>query len=338
MGKEELKTNYRVKDEDLKNNMDISANLEKENTDFFGIYYSLDDYRIQTELNNEKINEHTYYKDSIKYPRHIFYKNLYLSKIIQKPTSKNLIERFILFRNPFYIYKLLKKDKQIKKKSGVIFSFIVSLSIVINLSLQRVTSNFLVQREKLISKTIFGTYFFSYNIISYIIVFPFIHYLVKCFGIYIILFPSLLLITLSSAFFEMICFLNPEGGFVDLTKYHDGENDKLVDSANKYLLPFVYIISISFIGLDYVLYFFIIRLTKTIYRCTLLANCQIIYDLCFVISFGVEKYLSGGYYYDCIFSIISIVNSLFINSSEDSLNIGEMREIKLDENISNEKQ
>ena len=163
------------------------------------------------------------------------------------------------------------------------------------------------------------------------------HYLIKCFGLYIILFPSLIIITVSTGLFEIICFLNPVEDFTDISIYHDGTNDKLVDSANNYLLPFVYMISFCFISLDYVLYFFILKLTKTIYRCSLLGNCQIIYDLCYIISFGMEKYISGGYYYACIFSIISIVNSIFINSSEDSLNIGEMREIKFDESKTNEK-
>ena len=71
--------------------------------------------------------------------------------------------------------------------------------------------------------------------------------------------------------------------------------------------------------------------------CTLLANCQIIYNICYIISFGLEKYIFGGYYYSIIFTIISIVNSIFVNTSEDSLNIGEMREIKLDEIKINEK-
>ena len=337
LGKEELKTNYRVKDDELKNNVDMSSTIEKENVNFFGIYYSLDDYRIQTELNNEKINENTNYKDSIKYQKNYFYKYLYFNKIIQKPQSKNIIERFNIFRNPFYFFQLMKKDRQLKKRAFVIFSFIISMSIVINLTLQRITTNYFVQRDKLISKKVFGTYLFSYIIISLIMLFPFVHYLVKCFGIYIILFPSLLVITISTAIFEIICFLNPDGGFTDLTIYHDGTNDKLVDSANKYLLPFVYLISFSFVSLDYIFYFFVIKLTKTIYRCLFLGSCQIIYDICFIISFGVEKYISGGYYYACIFSIISIVNSVFVNTSEDSLNIGEMREIKYDEAKSNEK-
>ena len=140
----------------------------------------------------------------------------------------------------------MAKDKQFKKKSGITFSFIISLSIVINLSLQRITSNYLVQREKLITSSVFGTYLFLYICITFILLFPFIHYLIKCFGIYIILFPCLILITISAVFFEMICFLNPNGDFIDLTKYHDGDNAKLVDSANKYLLPFILFHSVMY--------------------------------------------------------------------------------------------
>jgi hypothetical protein len=92
-----LKNNYRVKDDEIKNNVDMSSTIEKENINFFGIYYSLDDYRIQTELNNEKINENTKYLDTIKFQKSYFYKQLYENKIIQKPNSKNLIERFNIF-------------------------------------------------------------------------------------------------------------------------------------------------------------------------------------------------------------------------------------------------
>ena len=90
----------------------MSATLEKENINFFGIYYSIDDFRIQTELNNEKINENTNIFDVIRYPKNFFYKKLILHKVIQKPkpSSKNIIERFNIYKNPFYLLKLMKKD------------------------------------------------------------------------------------------------------------------------------------------------------------------------------------------------------------------------------------
>ena len=209
LGKEELKSFYRVKDDDLKNNVDMSATIEKENINIFGIYYNLDDYRIQTELNNEKINENTKYIDSIRFQKNFFYKQLYLSKIIQKPNSKNIIERFNIFRNPFYLYELIKKDRQLKKKAFVIFSFIIALSIVINLTLQRITSNYFLKRETLILKSVFDSVILTHLSIFVaisIVILIVIHCLVKCFGIYIILFPSLIIITFSTAFFAGICF------------------------------------------------------------------------------------------------------------------------------------
>ena len=47
---------------------------------------------------------------------------------------------------------------------------------------------------------------------------------------------------------------------------------------------------------------------------------------------GLENFISGGNYYSGIFSLISLINSFFINSSDDSLNISEVREIQYDEN------
>ena len=52
-----------------------------------------------------------------------------------------------------------------------------------------------------------------------IILFPFVHYLTKFFGIYAVLFPFLVIITLGTWFFELSCFLFWNGGMVDLTKY-----------------------------------------------------------------------------------------------------------------------
>ena len=57
------------------------------------------------------------------------------------------------------------------------------------------TSYYFLQREKLISKTLFINYLFLCLILMFIILFPFVHYLTKCFGIYAVLFPFLILIT-----------------------------------------------------------------------------------------------------------------------------------------------
>ena len=139
------------------------------------------------------------------------------------------------------------------------------------------------------------------------------HYLTKCFGIYVVLFPFLVLINIGTWLFEIFCFVIPDKDIIDITKYDDSRNDKIIDNGNNYLLPQIFIISISLVCLDYVLYFYIIKLTKTIYRCSLLALAQIIYNLSFIIGFGLENFINGGYYFAGIFSGIAFINSFFIN-------------------------
>ena len=331
IGKEELKKNYRVKEEEIKNNME-NILTEKENTNYFGILYSTGDKRIQSEINNEKINLNTHILDPFKHTKSSFYNDLYSNKLIKQYKSKNLIERFNIYLEPTYIFKLIFKNKHIKKKTSIIFAFVINLSIAINFPLQRITQNYLFQREKLISSDVFINYLFLCLILSIIILFPFVHYLIKCFGIYIILFPFLILITLGTIFFELACFLISNGGISDLTIYDQRTNDELIAKGNNSILPEVFIITISLVCIDYVFYFFIIKLTKTIYRCSVLSLAQIVYNLCFIIGIGLEKYIRGGYYYAGIFSMIAFINSFFINSSDDSLNISEVREIKYDEN------
>ena len=331
LGKEELKKNYRVKEEEKKKNIE-SILAEKEDINYFGILYSTEDYRIQSELNNEKINQNTFISDAFKFSRQNFYNELYSNKKINRFKPKNIIERIIILKDPFYIIKLLFKERHIQKNLYIIIAFIINLSIVINLPLQRITSHYLLKRDDLISSKVFINYLFLILLLMIIILFPFVHYLIKCFGIYSVLFPFLVLITIGTWFFELSCFLFWNGGMVDLTKYDDRSEDQIIDKWNQNLLPQLFLNSISLICLDYVLYFVIIKLTKTIYRCSALAISQILHDLCFILGMGLENFIKGGNYYSGIFSLISLINSFFINSSDDSLNISEVREIQYDEN------
>ena len=330
LGKDELKKNYGVKNDEKKGVEQIIN--EKENMNYFGILYSTDDYRIQSELNNEKINNNTYILDTFKYNKKSFYQELYARKKIDQYKSKTLIERFNIYQSPLYIVKLIFKNKHIQKKLNILISFIMCISIVINLPIQRVTSNYLFGRNKLVSLNVFINYLILCLILIFIILFPFAHYLTKCFGIKAVLFPFLALIIVGTWAFELTCFTVRDDGIVDLTIYNDGSNEKLIAYGINYLLPYVFIITISIFCLDYVFYFTIIKLTKTIYRCTVLSLAQIFYNLSFIIGIGLEKYIDSSYYFAGIISIIAFINSFFINSSEDSLNISEIREIKYDEN------
>ena len=54
-------------------------------------------------------------------------------------------------------------------------------------------------------------------------------------------------------------------------------------------------------------------------------------DLTLIISITLDHYIEKTYFYTCLFSIIGIINSYFITSNEDTLNITEIREIVFDD-------
>ena len=336
LGKEELKELYKKKDDDPKNNLEQMF-TEKEKMNYFGILYSIDDYRIQSELNNEKINKNTHFLDAYKFTRNNFYNHLHLDKKVKQFKTNNLIERFKVYGEPTYIIKLILKNKHLQKKYYVTIVFIINLSIVMSLPLQRITTNYLFSREKLITKNVFINYLFLCQLFVFLTLFPFIHYLTKCFGLYSVLFPPLAIIAFSTWFFEISCFFISNNGISDLNKYIAKGNDEILDNGGQYLIPQVFFISISLICLHYSFYFLVIKITKTINRCSILAFAQIIYNFCFLIGIGLEKSISGGYFFSGLFSIIAIINAIFINSSDDSLNISEIREIKYDEKKASDK-
>ena len=65
-----------------------------------------------------------------------------------------------------------------------------------------------------------------------IILFPFVHYLTKFFGIYAVLFPFLVIITLGTWFFELSCLLFWDGGMYDLTIYDNKSEDQIINKWN----------------------------------------------------------------------------------------------------------
>jgi hypothetical protein len=108
LGKEVLLKYYKVKDDEIKNNIESILN-ERENKNVFGILYSSDDYRVQSEINNEKVNQNTCILDAFKYTKFQFYSKLYSNNIIKQYKSNNLIERFIIYKEPTYIFKFIFK-------------------------------------------------------------------------------------------------------------------------------------------------------------------------------------------------------------------------------------
>ena len=187
-------------------------------------------------------------------------------------------------------------------------------------------------REKLISlSSIMTSHICNYCLMYFIILFPFIHYFIKCLGLGFILKSSLIITLISSIIYEIICLASRE--ITNLAEYKYNSIDIIVNKYIKVLTAFVYLVSISNVGMQYSLYFFLTKLTKTVYRCTFYGICHVFIDSTFFISLCLEDNIEKTYAYVSLFALISLITSIFITSNEDSINITDYREIRFDDKI-----
>ena len=321
LGEDKLKKKY---SEDFKYNE--KSNIDKEKVQI-NLYYSKDTrdkYKIKNELNNNEENESATFLSS-------FLESEEDSKISKKK-KENIIKRNYILGNPFSILSLINKEKLIKSHMFLVLSFISSLSIVSNISLSKITSPAFITREKLItSETIIFSNITLYPILYFIILFPFIHAFIKCIGLGIILRISLGMTFFSSIIYELICLSSRE--MTDLTETKYNSMDIIYYKYIKALTAFIYLDSISNVGIQYSLYFFLTKLTKTIYRCSFFGICNIFIDLTFLISLALEEAIEKTYAYSFLFALISFIISIFIIPNDDSLNITDLREIKFNDKI-----
>ena len=321
LGEENLRKNYSG---DFKSIYDKN-NIEREKVQM-DIYYSKDSKdqtKIQNELNNNEENENCTLLSSL----------LYHSRLVRKRNKKdNVIKRANILGNPFSIYLLMRKEKLIKKHFLLILSFISSLSIVTNLSLSKLTCQLFLPREKLITmNSIINSHIANYTVIYIIILYPIIHYFIKCIGLSLILRTSLIITLISSFIYELFCLASRE-----ITNLTEMKYNSIEIIMYKYMSPltaFVYLVSISNVGMQYSLYFYLTKLTRTIYRCTFLGICHVFIDATFFISLSLEENIEKTYAFVFLFALISLITSLFITSNEDSINITDFRELRFDDKL-----
>ena len=321
LGEENLKKKY---SEDFRMNEKSIIEKEKVQINLYYSKYTKDKYKIKNELNNNEENETCTFLSAFLETEE--------DNNSSKNKKDNIIKREYILGNPSSILSLLKKEKLIKSHMFLVFSFISSLSLVCNISLSKITSPAFITREKLInSDTIILSHITLYPIIYIIILFPFIHAFIKCIGLGLILRISLGMTYVSSLIYELICFSSRETA--DLTETYYNSIDIIYYKFIKSLTTFIYFNCISIVGIQYSLYFFLTKLTKTIYRCSFYCICNIFIDITFLISLSLEETIEKTYVYSHLFALISFIISIFIIPNDDSLNITDLREIKFNEKI-----
>ena len=332
IGKENLRNFYSEKINEH-NNKNINSHeknsfKENENTNNFTIYYSLTSSKIQSELEFERQNLNAnIWNTNLKAE-----KKRKINQFQFSLEKENIIRRQeILYKPVTTINKLMNKEKQIRNHYLIIYSFIISTSIICELIFGKITSVIFISRERLV-KNKFNLIFsniFNLLLTSFISLYPVIHYLVKYFGIRGILFFSLFIILIFSGIYELICSFSREQKNLNIYEF-DSIHISYRDHRRG-LVVCIFLNLIGAIGLRYCLFFYLTKLTKTIYRCSFYGKCQTLMDITLIISFGINQYIEKNFLYASLFGFIGIINSFFITHNDDSLNITEMKEINFDE-------
>lgn len=330
LGEENLKRNYSG---DYKN-LNDKTNVEKEKIQI-NIYYSRDSkdlFKIQSELSNNDENDDCSFLRSILYINSSQYKNksnFFYSKGHRIKMKRNVIKRKNALGDIYYLFKFLRKEKQLKKHFVIIMAFICSLSIVVHLSLIKVNSSIFISRDSLVQDKILNYRILLLTIIYFLMLYPFLHYFIKCIGLGIILALSLTITIVFSCLYEFFCLSSRE--LTDLSESLYNSIEIVIKKHNTILTICVLCVCISCAGLQYSLYFYLTKLTKTIYRCSFYGICHVFIDFTFVISLFLEATTEKTYAFACLFSIIALISSCFLTSNEDSINITDYREIKFDD-------
>ena len=328
IGKENLRNFYSEKVNDNNNNINShekNSFKEGEYSNNFTIYYLLNSPKIKTELEFERQNLNANIWNS-----KIKEKQRKINQIKFSNEKENIIRRQAILNKPITIInQLMNKDKQIRNHSLIVYSFIISISIICEIIFGKITTKIFISRENLINKKLIQPNILIFFLFSFISLYPFIHYFVKYFGVNIILFPSLFIIIIFSGIYEIICLFPREQK--NLNVYQFDSIDISYRDHEKGLINCIFLNLIGAICLRYCVYFYLTKLTKTIYRCSFYGKCQTIIDVTLIISFGVNQYIEKTFFYTSLFGIIGIINSYFITPNDDSLNISEVKEIIFDE-------
>jgi MFS family permease len=283
-------------------------------------FVNKNDDRIKVELiKNQFANEESTILGTIKI----------LCNRRNKFTSTHLdfseIYRTDILSNPFFMYKLMFKNKHVKKHFLVICSLILNIAFIYSLVVLNFNKAFVVSKEEMYKSI--NLYVFIIAIILFVSQ-NFFYFLMKFFGYNIILFICFFFIFIFSILFE----INDRGirDARDLNKYFFNSQTIVYNEYKDYNFSIFCVICFFSYGLNFTMFLYLTKYTKTIYRCCFYGLCQIVTDFTMIFTLGINEYFDKCMYYTCIASLIGFVNAYFVNQDFDESIICDFRKLELE--------
>ena len=114
-----------------------------------------------------------------------------------------------------------------------------------------------------------------------------------------------------------------------MNRYPFNSENIIYNQYPKTFLGLIVIITFFSYGLFYTVYLYIVKYSKTIYRCLLFGFCQIILDFTMIFSNGLNLRFDKNMFFITIASIIGFVNAYFVNQDFDDNIISDYRKMEL---------
>jgi hypothetical protein len=238
------------------------------------------------------------------------------------------VTRTELVRSPCLIFTLIRRNKEIRNNMLIITALVANISLLFFLTLNKINSELFFSRTDMYNNIVINTYILLVALVMIASLY-FFNFVLKFFGYNLIFFVNFAGLFLFSLAFELINITSTPSQ--DIDEYIYLSSKASLDHRRKTLVAIMSVIIFIATGLFVTMFFFLTKLTRTIYRCLFYGLCEQIISLMLFFSIPLAQYFEKNFVYVSLISFIGFVNSYFIrNDSEFFTIIEDYRKIDLE--------
>ena len=235
-----------------------------------------------------------------------------------------------LIIKPFILLSIMKQNKYIRKHFLILACMLFNIAIVYNLTIINIFKSFVISHSDLYS-------IFNYRILILCITFylsqMFFYFIVKFFGYQLILFICFSMTFIFTLIFQLQDIDIRVGE--DMNKYYFNSIFIVFHDKRSTLFGLYNIILFFSYGLKFSVHMYLVKYTKTIYRCFFFGICEMIFSFFMVFSNGLDIYFEKNMFYISVASIYGFIITNFLNTEFDYSIVSDYRKLELNSNEKN---
>lgn len=229
-----------------------------------------------------------------------------------------------LVHNPTFLIKLIPKNKKFKSNFFITMAFIFFTSFIYEIITSYTLSELFYTRKNLHNNYLVNQKTFYLPVIEVISIFIF-SFLLKFLDVFYLSAITLLASLFLSFIYEILSVSYVSVS--DISKYPYYSNIPKLEKDGGKLTAVYFIIYFFAISLKFTTFYYITKLTKTIYRCTFYGIVNAIGGLAFFYAWEINQYFFKNFFYSALFITAALINLLFVANVGESQLITDIHEI-----------